>query len=725
MLRSTRKTAAMGVVAVNADAAIVLRNEGMQHVAPLRKTGTIAKNPYHMTQNFSTVHGTVLSHLITSFATAVFLMILFSVNRGLEIAKTSGTVRRNMEFDNNERLLRRNIPELHQNKSVLFPFYDVVVVGSGPAGLTASLFAVRAGLNVLVIGSGTGLLSEAMSLDNFPSWYDMFSPPASGESDSLSTGGMSWIATTRVQTASAGVHFARPGLTVLKITKKPDNIFSLNISGTMLDTVTVILATGATGRKLNLPNEELLWGRSIHSCAICDGSSYQNKTVLVVGGGDAAVDAAILLSRHARAVILIHRRDTFRASNQRNLKALFTIAKTAIKTPFVVDEFLLKDKALKFSGVRIRNTLSNETETLICDGVFVMIGSTPNTHFLKDFVDLNDEGFIEMPPGVSDTSTRTSMEGVFAAGEVSDQQYKQAITAAAAGARAAIDAERWLRQQLPDVSSVQRSVSEYIPLESFSVDQLFSINQKALSSHVEMSEKQSANMECNDFASLDCLNAIVAQHPVVMFSKSTCPFCVQALEVLNMEGALKSAILVINIDGLNEGIIRSNLDSISGRRSVPNIFIGGMNIGGLVLLKRLQKIGELHDILDKANAIQRHEAGSDIECNDFRRTDCIEAIVHKYPVVVFSKSWCPYCKKALEALTMEGVTDLPLLLVVNLDELDAQTIQSNLARMTGRRTVPNVFIGGQTIGGGDETVQLQGTGALRTLLINARAIADS
>jgi len=142
-------------------------------------------------------------------------------------------------------------------------------------------------------------------------------------------------------------------------------------------------------------------------------------------------------------------------------------------------------------------------------------------------------------------------------------------------------------------------------------------------------------------------------------------------------------------------------------------------------MNRLQKRGELHAILQNANAIPRHGSGTDIMCNDFRRTECIEATVHNYPVVVFSKSWCPYCKKALEALTLEGVTRPPFILVINLDELDAQTIQSNLERMTGRRTVPNVFIGGHSIGGGDETVHLQSAGELRTLLVNAKAIKDS
>jgi thioredoxin reductase (NADPH) len=719
MLRSTRRITHTGIVGVNTDTVAALWNDGTQHTAPLRKKAT---NPYHMTHSFSTIHSKVLSHLLTACATALLVSLISNMYKERESMETeiplvrSETVLRKMgKFHINERRLRRGDSDVHPNKSVPFPFYDVVVVGSGPAGLTASLFAVRAGLNVLVVGSETGLLSEATSLDNFPSWFSSPMSAASG-------GGMRWLETTKLQAVAAGVHFARSGFKVSKIVKGQSNVFSLNISGNIVDSVSVILATGATGRKLNLPNEELLWGKSIHSCAICDGSSYQNKTVIVVGGGDAAIDAAILLSRHARDVVVIHRRETFRASNQRNIKALLAIPKISVKTPFVVAEFLLQDNAISLSGVRIRNTLTNETVTLLCDGAFIMIGSTPNTQFLNNFVDLNDEGFIDTSTSISDASTRTSMEGVFAAGEVSDNQYKQAITAAAAGARAAIDAERWLRQQLPDVEfGIQRRIPEYIPLQLFSNDRP-SVAREILSNHAEPTTERNSNLECSDFTNVDCVKASVAGHPVVMFSKSSCPYCVQALEMLKMEGAQQSAILVINIDGLDEDKIRSNLENMSGRRTVPNIFIGGRNIGGLVLMNRLQKLGELRTILEKANAIQPNSA---VECNDFRRIDCIEAAVHKYPVVVFSKSWCPYCKKALEALSIEGVTSPPFILVVNIDELDAQSIQSNLARLTGRRTVPNVFIGGYTIGGGDETVQLHGTGVLRTLLVNAKAIAES
>ena len=753
MLRSTRK-ASTKTGEVLSDAATTTTTA----VVPLRNGGPVApffrKHPdssrrkhhlYHDAAHTTFSQGTLLiiSHLLTSLAT-VFLMLMISSGMNHHHHSTDNVATTNawprgmhqpME-NSNERLLRRAARPNHNDEHVDRPYYDVVVVGSGPAGLTAAIFAARAGLQVLVVGSETGQLSQATTLDNYPSWFDEYAAlqPPQVQIETL-WGGMSWLATTKTQAVATGVDFVRPGLQVSQITRESHDvdltIFSLNISGSMVDSRTVILATGATGRKLNIPNEELLWGKSIHSCAICDGSSYtKNQTVVVVGGGDAAVDAAILLSRHAGQVVVIHRADTFRASNQRNLQALWGIPMLQIKTPFVVVEFLLtNDEEVRLLGVKIRNTRTNQTETLECDGAFVMIGSIPNTQFVQDLVSVTEEGLIETSLDTrsdqGSTTQGTSVPGVFAAGEMTDQQYyKQAITAAAAGARAAIDAERWLRQS--DVTSHNRRQGRpsHIPMQSFGTG-IVPVDHGTQRNQVESKETLKSNLECNDFTNLDCINTIVEKHPVVMFSKSKCPYCVQALEMLQMEGVLKSDILVINIDVPgDEEKIKSNLDRISGRRTVPNVFIGGKNIGGMVLLGRLQVLGELYTKLEKANAFQRPGSVSDEECNDFRRMDCIEAVVRQYPVVMFSKSWCPYCKKALEAFALEGVTGPPSMFVVNLDELDAQSIQSNLARMTGRRTVPNIFIGGSNIGGGDETVQLQVTGALRTLLINAQAISD-
>ena len=192
---------------------------------------------------------------------------------------------------------------------------DVVIVGTGPAGLTAALFASRIGLSVLATGSlSSSQLAEAVSLDNFPSW------------SATTNGGQHWLATMQHQVASSGgrIQFAQSGLMVSQI-QHDGNFFTVSMEEHKY-TVTsrsIILATGSRSRRLELPHEDTLWGKSVHSCAICDGPSYTSGVVLVVGGGDAAVEAALLLANHAElTVMLVHRRTTFRASDQRNVMAL-------------------------------------------------------------------------------------------------------------------------------------------------------------------------------------------------------------------------------------------------------------------------------------------------------------------------------------------------------------------------------------------------------------------
>jgi thioredoxin reductase (NADPH) len=627
MLRSTRKSSVMGAVDVSIETGPTQERNG-------RTYGIFPNNDYHthstsrhkinpyVTKHSSSINSTILSHFATAITTALLMLMistsLLSARDKLEMTNlilNNSQRSRNVRFERNIRPSRHgtNSKDINENILSSTSFYDIVVVGAGPAGLTASLFAARAGLQVLVVGSESGLLSEATSLDNFPSWIiETISDGNESVANFDFGGGQVWLETTRMQAAAAGVNFALPGLMVSKIIQAPDSLYSLNISGKLVPSMAVILATGATGRKLNLPHEEQLFGKSIHSCAICDGSSYKNKTVVVVGGGDAAIDAAILLSRHARLVVVVHRRDTFRASSQRNVETMLLNPMITLKTPFVISRYVMKADQIALSGIQARNTITNETEDISCDGVFLMIGSVPNTQFLMDFVQIDDDGCIEQYADISTASTSTSMEGVFAAGEVTDKQYKQAITAAAAGARAAIDADRWLRQQFHEMNNLHRTIPESIPLQSF-------------------------------------------------------------------------------------GDHRQSIDN--GKR------------------KRQELVALDTEIETNYNPKN--------ECVDLRRIDCIESLVLRYPVVVFSKSWCPYCKKALEALSLEGVSGTSSIFIVNLDELDAPIIQSTLAQLTGRRTVPNVFIGGKTVGGGDETVHLQRNGDLHTLLVNAKAINES
>jgi thioredoxin reductase (NADPH) len=617
MLRSTRKNAAASKTRMNTDATSALVRKGGIHTGLSQlcqqnhhpnSVSHRNENPFSRNISYS-VQRTILSHLVTACTTALVVTLLCGRFYSNSNQAALGDLFQNRLQDRstNLRTISRSI---RQAGTISFPYFDLVVAGAGPAGLTASLFAARAGLRVLVVGSATGLLSEAESLDNFPSWNNPNFAGNSLMSKDAYGGGQAWLDTTRQQAAATGVHFATPGLVVLNITQNVDLSLSLNVSGKLVRSLTAIIATGSTGRKLGLPHEESLWGKSIHSCAICDGPSYRNKTVVVVGGGDAAVDAAVLLSRHALSVILVHRREVFRASNQRNIDAVFQIPTIRVKTPYILSQYLSNGEKSLFSGLQISNMGTNETEDIVCDGVFVMIGSTPNTKFLQGFVQLDKEGYVVRN---SDGTSATSIDGIFAAGEASDNQYKQAITAAADGARAAIDSERWLRQKIDveDMSSSQRAIPDAIPLQAKS----------------------------------------------------------------------------------NTGISRRN---------------DQMNSGKVLALKS-----------DDGG----HPLATNI-CNDLKLRDCIFDLVHKYPVVVFSKSWCPYCKKALEALAVEGVTGEPFLLVVNLEQREAQDIQTTLANMTGRRTVPNVFVGGTSIGGGDETVSLQQRGVLHSLLLNANAIGE-
>ena len=617
MLRSARKSAAIGNDGMNTDSSSPNgRNGGSpmglpQHhthvhhpVDPSRQhphfTFHRNENPY--SQHYATsMKGAIVSHLVTAMTSALMVVLLW--NRFSIIPRNhSGTeliFRSQSNVGVFSKEIRRSTAIANHREEFSDPFYDLVVVGAGPAGLTASLFAARAGLNVLVVGSESGLLSEATSLDNFPSWKH---PNYAEKGSSTNAGGQLWLEVTKQQAADTGVYFAVPGLTVSEITQKRDSLFSLTISGNTVNTMAVIVATGATGRKLNLPLEASFWGKSVHSCAICDGSAYKMKTVVVVGGGDAAVDAAILLSRHARSVIVVHRRNSLRASNQRNIQLMTRIPVVQVKTPFTVSQYLTNEASTTFVGVEIRDVDTNETEVVECDGIFVMIGSSPNTQFLNGYVELDKEGFILLN---TDGTKSTSVEGIFAAGEVTDNQYKQAVTAASAGAQAAIDAERWLRPKMETgiMNESKRKLPQSIPLQA-------------------------------------------------------------------------------NI--------------VKGRSA---------------------------DKMERETVLE-NKSTNVADCTDIRGTDCIAALIHKYPVVVFSKSWCPYCKRALEALAIEGVTSEPFLLVVTLDR-DTNGIQSTLSSMTGRRTVPNVFVGGTSIGGGDETVRLQQSGELKLMLKEASAIAET
>lgn len=609
--------------------------------------------------------------------------------------------------------------------------YDIVVLGTGPAGLTAALFAARAGLSVLVFGSDSGSLSETNSLENFPSWQLQ--------------GGPLWLQTTKQQAAQWGATFAQAGLMIEKLYPPNDNndTFELEVSGSLQTNArSVVVATGATGKRLGLGLEDALWGKSVHSCAVCDGSSYIDKTVVVVGGGDAAVDGALLLSRYAKQVIVVHRRTEFRASNSRNMELLKSTPNIQLEMPFTILKFetsLIKkpmkgadgttkdiEERYLLTAVKLQDVNTQATKRIPCDGVFELIGSSPNTLWLKGSgADLDKEGFLVLSNPSGETRTATKMEGMFAAGEVTDQIYRQAITAAAEGAEAAMDAERWLRTH-PAPGTPAKHNKKSIPLQTV----LLQDKERELEP-VGPTPPAPKDEDVCDLTQEECILKIVQKYPVVVFSKPWCPYCRKALEALAAEGLSEgnSNLHVVDLTTLGgkAKLVQGTLQSMTGRRTVPNVFVGGSSIGGGDETSKFHREGKLHGMLVDAKAIERTTAGKEASCDDLSQESCITQLVNQYPVVVFSKPTCPFCRRALEALAIEGLPQgNPKLFVVNLaSKPNMSQIQDRLQAMTGRRTVPNVFVGGESIGGGSETVQLQQEGKLRGLLAKASAIASS
>ncbi|CAB9515487.1 34.2 kDa protein in rubredoxin operon [Seminavis robusta] len=637
-------------------------------------------------------------------------------------------------------------------------FYDVAVLGTGPAGLTAALFAARAGLSVLVLGSdGGSLLSETDRLENFPSFVLA----------NNNNKGTQWLEQTKQQAAQWGANFAQAGLLVdkLEIQQQQQQESSLLTTFTMnlgspqplqVHSRTVIVATGATARRLGLPLEEELWGKSVHSCAICDGSSYVDRTVIVVGGGDAAVDGALLLSRYAKQVILVHRRTQLRASNQRNVELLRTTPNIRVEVPYVVQKLETfqavmgghqqKQKQEMLAAVDLRDVESGETQRIACDGVFELIGSTPNTQWLTNNAgpQMTSEGFLVLSQSSeAETRTATTTPGIFAAGEVTDQIYRQAITAAAEGAQAAMDAERWLRDRpLPAGlhASSSSASSPPLPLQNVLVpdDNIVAAIAKDddLSSMMMMDKQkeQAAVAPCDDLTQQDCITKLVNLYPVVVFSKPWCPYCRKALEALAAEGLPEGShnlhVVDLSTYGDKTRQIQSTLQAMTGRRTVPNVFVGGTSIGGGDETSKFHREGTLQSKLINARAIvpagegDAEQDNDGAPCDDLTQEACITSLVNQYPVVMFSKQGCPHCRRALEALALEGLPEnSPKLHIVNLSFMaNKQQIQDQLERMTGRRTVPNVFLGGSTIGGGSETVALQRTGDLHAMLEKVNAV---
>lgn len=301
--------------------------------------------------------------------------------------------------------------------------YDTVIIGAGPAGCSAALYASRAGLDTAVIEKYApgGQMALTGDIDNYPGFEEGI--------DGFTLG---------VKMHKSAERF---GITTIygEITDVDfsDKIKKLTTSSGEILAKTVIIASGAKSRELGVPNEKNLIGRGVHYCAHCDGNFYRNKTVVVVGGGNSAAADALYLSRLAKKVYLVHRRDTLRATKIYH-EPLMKAENIEFFWNSTVEEFITE---LRVTGVKIKNTVTDEVTDIMCDGVFVSIGRDPATEFLKGKVDLDGNGYI-----IADETTRTSIEGVFAAGDVRTKALRQVVTAVADGAVAVHFAEEYLNE---------------------------------------------------------------------------------------------------------------------------------------------------------------------------------------------------------------------------------------------------------------------------------------
>ncbi|QNT77377.1 thioredoxin-disulfide reductase [Entomobacter blattae] len=310
-------------------------------------------------------------------------------------------------------------------------FTDVLIIGAGPAGYTAAIYAARANLKpVLVAGlQPGGQLMITTEIENFPG----FANPIQGP----------WLMQQmQEQAENVGAKIEYDIITQchLKQNILEGRPFQLvGDSGTHYQAKSVIIATGAQARWLGLKSETRLQGAGVSACATCDGFFFKGKEVAVVGGGNTAVEEALYLTHHADKVTLIHRRDSLRAEKILQDR-LFANSKISVLWNSTVEEVLEDTNSRVVSGVRVHNSQTNTTTTLPLDGVFIAIGHTPNTQLFQKQVELDSEGYIITTPG----TTQTSLPGVFAAGDVQDKTYRQAITAAGTGCMAALEAERFL-----------------------------------------------------------------------------------------------------------------------------------------------------------------------------------------------------------------------------------------------------------------------------------------
>jgi thioredoxin reductase (NADPH) len=301
---------------------------------------------------------------------------------------------------------------------------EVIIIGGGPAGYTAALYAARANLKPVVFEGFRygGQLMITSDVDNYPGFEEGILGPQ-------------LMATMRAQAERFGAQMVSEDVTRVDFSSRPLKVY---VGDEEHRAQAVIVSTGATARQLGLESEQTLQGRGVSYCAVCDGAFFREQDVVVVGGGDSAMEEASFLAKFARKVTVVHRREEFRAS-----RIMIDYARSKENLEFVtnavVSDVLGTDTG-KVTGVRLTDTVTGEQREIETDGIFVAIGHDPTTGIFKDILDMDEAGYLIVQEG----STATNIEGVFAAGDVVDHVYRQAVTAAGMGCMAALDAERWL-----------------------------------------------------------------------------------------------------------------------------------------------------------------------------------------------------------------------------------------------------------------------------------------